>query len=109
MKQFINEPIGGRVANFVEGLTQLYRGNLSRYEGGRQYRAIRRDMNPESRPDLQEAGVQKVPDMYILKIDIARARFLSFPEGILNQVYPSSPRARKQRVHQRRSPLLYNN
>ena len=51
------------------------------------YQAIRREINPEARPDLQQAGLRRVPDMYILKIGIARARFLSFPEGILNQVY----------------------
>jgi len=54
---------------------------------GERYQTIRQEINPESREDLKQAGVHKVPDMYIIKIPITRARFLCFPEGIINQVY----------------------
>ena len=43
-------------------------------------------INPAAREDLKSIGLQRIPDMYIIKIDITRARYLDFPEGILNQV-----------------------
>ena len=43
-------------------------------------------MNLSARQDLKEAGLeQNVPKMFLLKIDIERAKILSFPEGIINQ------------------------
>ena len=43
-------------------------------------------MNLSARQDLKEAGLdQNVPKMFLLKIDIERAKFLSFPDGIINQ------------------------
>lgn len=71
----------------VTGLQAWGTAEIISPKDGERYRAIRREINPEERDDLKQAGLQKVPDMYILKIDITRARFLSFPEGILNQVY----------------------
>ena len=50
------------------------------------YEETRKIINPDERQDLQDIGIDKVPDMYIIKIDIERARYLNFPEGILNQV-----------------------
>ena len=43
-------------------------------------------MNLGARGDLKEAGLdQNIPKMFLLKIDIERAKFLSFPDGIINQ------------------------
>ena len=40
----------------------------------------------KERDDLKEINVKEVrQDMYIIKIDTKRARYLDFPEGILNQ------------------------
>ena len=53
---------------------------------GSRYEQVRKLLDVGSRTDLQQAGVTDIPDMYIIQIEIHRARFLSFPEGILNQV-----------------------
>ena len=43
-------------------------------------------MNLSAREDLKEAGLdQNIPKMFLVKIDITRAKFLSFPDGIINQ------------------------
>jgi len=45
-----------------------------------------RIINLAARQDLQEAGLnQDIPEMFLVRIDIERARFLSFPDAILNQ------------------------
>ena len=49
------------------------------------YRQALHIMNPAEREDLKSIDLQRIPDMYIIKIDITRARYLDFPEGILNQ------------------------
>ena len=50
------------------------------------YRQAMLIMNSAAREDLKSIDLQRIPDMYIIKIDITRARYLDFPEGILNQV-----------------------
>jgi nitroimidazol reductase NimA-like FMN-containing flavoprotein (pyridoxamine 5'-phosphate oxidase superfamily) len=50
------------------------------------YEKIKKFISLGQRQDIKDAGIREIPDMYLLKIDITRARFLSFPEGILNQV-----------------------
>ena len=51
------------------------------------YRTARKIINVEEREDLKELGIKDVrPDMKIIKIETERARYLSFPEGILNQI-----------------------
>jgi nitroimidazol reductase NimA-like FMN-containing flavoprotein (pyridoxamine 5'-phosphate oxidase superfamily) len=50
------------------------------------YREALRIMNLGERDDLKSVELNRIPDMYIIKIDIVRARYLDFPEGILNQV-----------------------
>ena len=43
-------------------------------------------MGLSAREDLKEAELdQDIPDMILLRIDIERARFLSFPDGIINR------------------------
>ncbi|MCX8043551.1 MAG: pyridoxamine 5'-phosphate oxidase family protein [Desulfobacterota bacterium] len=74
----------------VMGLQAWGTAELIAPRDGERYYAIRKEINPEAREDLKQAGVQKVPDMYIIKIQITRARFLSFPEGIINQVYTTA-------------------
>jgi hypothetical protein len=43
-------------------------------------------MQLEEREDLKQIKVNNIrTEMYIIKISVKKARFLSFPEGILNQ------------------------
>ena len=49
------------------------------------YQEIKTFFNLSQRPDLQDTGVAQIPDMFLLAVTITRARFLHFPDGILNQ------------------------
>jgi len=43
-------------------------------------------MGLSAREDLKESGLNEdIPDMILLRIDIERASFLSFPDGIINR------------------------
>lgn len=54
--------------------------------GGQQYEEARKEMHLEEREDLQQIKVKNIrTEMYVIKISPEKARFLSFPEGILNQ------------------------
>jgi len=51
------------------------------------YEEAKTIMNLEERQDLKNMNLQQIrTPMDIIKIEIEKARFLSFPEGILNQV-----------------------
>ncbi len=73
----------------VESLQAWGTAEIISPKDGERYVEIRDYLNIGQRQDLQDAGIKQIPDMYILKIDITRARFLSFPEGILNQEWKS--------------------
>jgi nitroimidazol reductase NimA-like FMN-containing flavoprotein (pyridoxamine 5'-phosphate oxidase superfamily) len=54
--------------------------------GGQKYEEARKEMHLEEREDLQQIKVKNIrTEMYVIKISPEKARFLSFPEGILNQ------------------------
>jgi len=54
--------------------------------GGQKYEESRKLMHLEEREDLKQIQVKNIrTEMYIIKISVEKARFLSFPEGILNQ------------------------
>ena len=54
--------------------------------GGQKYEEARQVMQLEEREDLKQIKVNNIrTEMYIIKISVKKARFLSFPEGILNQ------------------------
>jgi nitroimidazol reductase NimA-like FMN-containing flavoprotein (pyridoxamine 5'-phosphate oxidase superfamily) len=56
-------------------------------QDGPAYDEARRIMNLEERPDLKNMNLQSIrTPMDLIKIELEKARFLSFPEGILNQV-----------------------
>jgi hypothetical protein len=41
----------------------------------------------EGRENLKKLGIKNIrPDMKAIKIEVERARYLNFPEGILNQI-----------------------
>lgn len=70
----------------VTGLQAWGKAEIISPEDTARYQEIRSLMGLTAREDLKSVDLKRIPDMYIIKIDIARARFLSFPEGILNQV-----------------------
>ena len=49
------------------------------------YREALHIMNLAARDDLKAVELERIPDMYVIKIAINRARYLDFPAGILNQ------------------------
>jgi len=71
----------------VKGLQIWGKAEIIDPEEGDKYRKARKLINVEEREDLKKLGIKDVrPDMKIIKIETERARFLSFPEGILNQI-----------------------
>jgi len=50
-----------------------------------EYRELKTFFNLSQREDVKKAGIKDVPDMFLIRIDLTRMRFLSFPEAILNQ------------------------
>jgi nitroimidazol reductase NimA-like FMN-containing flavoprotein (pyridoxamine 5'-phosphate oxidase superfamily) len=71
----------------VKGLQAWGRASIIDPQKDREsYRQALHSMNLAARDDLKSIELQRIPDMYIIKIDITRARYLDFPEGILNQV-----------------------
>ena len=54
--------------------------------GGQRYEEAQEIMNLEEREDLKQIKIKNIrTEMYVIKISPEKARFLSFPEGILNQ------------------------
>lgn len=71
----------------VKGLQVWGKAEIIEPEDKERYRQAREIINVEERDDLKKLGIEDVrPDMKIIKIDMKRARYLSFPEGILNQI-----------------------
>ena len=55
---------------------------------GLKYEEARKIIQLEEREDLKQIQVNNIrTEMYIIKISVEKARFLSFPEGILNQTF----------------------
>ena len=96
---------GGKVRNIIENhnvsasVTGEYSGfksvtclqlwgtaEIIEPRSGQQYEESRELMHLEEREDLKQIQVKNIrTEMYIIKISVEKARFLSFPEGILNQ------------------------
>ena len=54
--------------------------------GGQRYEKAQKIMDLEEREDLKQIKIKNIrTEMYVIKISPEKARFLSFPEGILNQ------------------------
>lgn len=71
----------------VRGLQIWGKAGIIDPEEKEKYLEARRVINVEEREDLKKLGIKDVrPNMKIIKIEIERARYLSFPEGILNQI-----------------------
>jgi nitroimidazol reductase NimA-like FMN-containing flavoprotein (pyridoxamine 5'-phosphate oxidase superfamily) len=71
----------------VRGLQLWGKAEVLTAEDGEAYSEARKIVNVEGREDLKEIGIKEIrPDMKAIKITVERARYLSFPEGILNQI-----------------------
>ena len=71
----------------VKGLQIWGKAEIIDPKEGDKYPQAREIINVEEREDLKKLGIKDVrPDMKIIKIETERARYLSFPEGILNQI-----------------------
>lgn len=71
----------------VKGLQIWGKAEIIDPKEGDKYRKAKKIINVEEREDLKKLGIKDVrPDMKIIKIETERARYLSFPEGILNQI-----------------------
>ena len=71
----------------VKGLQLWGRAEIINPEDGERYREAKRIVNIEGREDLKNLGIKNIrPDMKAIKIEVERARYLNFPEGILNQI-----------------------
>ena len=54
--------------------------------GGQRYEKAQKIMDLEEREDLKQIKIKNIrTEIYVIKISPDKARFLSFPEGILNQ------------------------
>jgi nitroimidazol reductase NimA-like FMN-containing flavoprotein (pyridoxamine 5'-phosphate oxidase superfamily) len=84
----VSASICGEYSGFqsVKGLQVWGKAEIIDPKDTEKYAETRKILNPEDREDLKNAGINNIPDMYIIKIDIERARYLNFSEGILNQV-----------------------
>ena len=71
----------------VRGLQIWGKAEIINPEDGDRYVEARRIVNLEEREDLRKLGIKDIrPEMKAIKIEIERARYLSFPEGIINQI-----------------------
>ena len=71
----------------VKGLQLWGRAEIIKPEDGEKYAQAKSIIKSEEREDLKKLGIKARPDMKIIKIEATRARYLNFPEGILNQVW----------------------
>ncbi len=87
--QNISVSLVGEYAGFhtVTGLQLWGKAEIIKPKDSHRYEEAWAIMNLEQREDLKKMQIKSVPQgMFIIKITVNRARFLSFPEGILNQV-----------------------
>jgi len=71
----------------VRGLQMWGKAEIINPEDGKCYREAVRIVNLEGREDLKKLGIEKIRhNMKAIKITIERARYLSIPEGIFNQI-----------------------
>ena len=56
------------------------------HRDGKKYEEAKRIINLEARGDLKKIDLKDMKPMDVIKIKVRKARYLSFPEGILNQV-----------------------
>ena len=71
----------------VRGLQLWGKADIINPEDGESYREANRIVNLKGRQDLKDLGIDNIRhNMKAIKITIERARYLSIPEGIFNQI-----------------------
>ena len=71
----------------VKGLQMWGKAEIIKPEDGQKYIDAKNIIKSEEREDLKRLGVKARPDMKIIKIEVSKARYLNFPDGILNQAW----------------------
>ncbi len=69
----------------VVGLQLWGKAEIIKPGDGKRYEEAKKIIRMEERVDLKKIDLQGMKPMDIIKIKVKRARYLSFPEGILNQ------------------------
>ena len=85
----VSVSIYGNYSGFqsVKGLQMWGEAEIINPEVGDSYLEANRIINLEGRKDLKNLGIEKIKhNMKAIKITIERARYLSIPDGIFNQI-----------------------
>ena len=85
----VSVSIYGNYSGFqsVKGLQMWGKAEIINPEDGESYLEANRIVNLEGRTDLKDLGIEKIKhNMKAIKITIERARYLSIPDGIFNQI-----------------------
>jgi nitroimidazol reductase NimA-like FMN-containing flavoprotein (pyridoxamine 5'-phosphate oxidase superfamily) len=69
----------------VAGLQLWGKAEIIRLGDGKRYEEAKKIIRMEERADLKKLDLQGMKPMDVIKIKVKRARYLNFPEGILNQ------------------------
>jgi nitroimidazol reductase NimA-like FMN-containing flavoprotein (pyridoxamine 5'-phosphate oxidase superfamily) len=69
----------------VTGLQLWGKAEIIKPGDGKRYEEAKKIIRMEERADLKKIDLQGMKPMDIIKIKVKRARYLNFPEGILNQ------------------------
>jgi nitroimidazol reductase NimA-like FMN-containing flavoprotein (pyridoxamine 5'-phosphate oxidase superfamily) len=69
----------------VAGLQLWGKAEIIKPGDGKRYEEAKKIIRMEERADLKKLDLQGMKPMDVIKIKVKRARYLSFPEGILNQ------------------------
>ena len=85
----VSVSIYGNYSGFqsVKGLQMWGEAEIINPEDGDSYLEANRIINLEGRKDLKNLGIEKIKhNMKAIKITIERARYISIPDGIFNQI-----------------------
>jgi nitroimidazol reductase NimA-like FMN-containing flavoprotein (pyridoxamine 5'-phosphate oxidase superfamily) len=69
----------------VAGLQLWGKAEIIRPDDKKRYEEAKKIIRMEERSDLKKIDLQGMKPMDVIKIKVKRARYLNFPEGILNQ------------------------
>ncbi len=69
----------------VAGLQLWGKAKIIRPDDKKRYEEAKKIIRMEERADLKKIDLQGMKPMDVIKIKVTRARYLDFPEGILNQ------------------------
>ncbi len=94
----VSVSIYGNYSGFqsVKGLQMWGKAEIVNPDGGEAYREANKIVNLEGREDLKDLGIDKIKhNMKAIKITIERARYLSIPDGVFNQILNITDKKKK--------------